>query len=575
MTEKRIVFSLAFNFLTLFLFLSRNFYIQKFKFYLLGFFFFSLGVFAHFLRNQPVKLPQFNTKERIVFKMQKKLNSNEKNRRYEVAVLDCKSCKDKTFFPFNSVLSIPKSEFELDFQHYYKAEAYINRVQAPQYDFSFNYQKYLARKSIHFQTYLPNSYRAAVRNDLSFSEKIRQKRLETLHKIDSAKLSPKTKEFTKGIILADRTEMDEQTVQDFSKSGLVHILAISGSHMAIIFWLILLLLKPVFPTKLRYFQIIIALVLIWAFAVFIDYGSSVVRSCIMISVYYLYVLLQRKPDLLHAMALSAFIILIFDSNQLFDVGFQLSYAAVFGILWLNQPILKYLPKPKNNFQNFLVNVPSISMAAQITTFPLVIFYFHQYSFISLPANLVVIPFSEIIIIFSLLMTVLLAFSFQFSGLNIIYEFFVSELLKIIHFFGNIETAFIKNIPMSLAEVVVLFFGVYFLRFLILKFNVKNSFHFLGLILLYSMLKTGFGIFYDRKNEILTHDYFKQTFVSVKEEKKVIFLVKENADLHKITKFVIDPYLTSRRTDDCEIKFLPKEAEAVKINGKLYPLENKK
>lgn len=563
------------SFLTLFLVLSRNFYIQKFKFYFLGFFFFSLGVFAYFLRNQPTRLPQFNTKDSIVFKMQKKLNSNEKNRRYEVAVLDCENCKDKTFFPFNSVLSIPKSEEELDFQHYYKAEAYLNRVQAPQYDFSFNYQKYLARKSIYFQSYLPNSYRAAVRNDLSFSEKIRQKRLETLHKIDSAQLSPKTKEFTKGIILADRTEMDEQTVQDFSKSGLVHLLAISGSHMAIIFWLILLLLKPIFPTKLRYLQIIIALVLIWAFAVFIDYGSSVVRSCIMISVYYLYVLLQRKPDLLHAMALSAFIILIFDSNQLFDVGFQLSYAAVFGILWLNQPILKYLPKPKNNFQNFLVNVPSISLAAQIATFPLVIFYFHQYSFISLPANLVVIPFSEIIIIFSLLMTVLLAFSLQFSGLNIIYEIFVSGLLKVIHFFGNVEIAFIKNIPMGVSELVVLFVGVYYLRFLILKFNVKNIFRFLIIILLYFVLKTGFGLYYDRKKEILTHEYYQDTFVSVKENKKVVFWVRENTDLNKITKFVIDPYLTSRRTDNCEIKFLPEETEAVKINGKLYSLERKK
>ncbi|TXF77268.1 ComEC/Rec2 family competence protein [Chryseobacterium sp.] len=504
--------------------------------------------------------------------MQRKLNSNEKNRRYEVAIVDCENYRDKTFFPINSVLSVPRSEPELDFQHYYKAEAYVNRVQPPAYDFNFDYQKYLARRNIYFQSYLPNSYRAAFRNDLSLSEKIRQKRLETLHKIDSSQLSPKTKEFTKGIILADRTEMDEQTVQDFSKSGLVHILAISGSHMAIIFWLILLFLKPVFPTKFRHFQIIIALFLIWAFAVFIDYGSSVVRSCIMISVYYIYVLLQRKPDLPHAMALSAFIILILDSNQLFEVGFQLSYAAVFGILWLNRPILKYLPKPKNNFQNFLVNVPSISLAAQIATFPIVIFYFHQYSFISLPANLVVIPFSEIIIIFSLLMTVLLAISLQFSGLNFIYESFVNGLLMVIHFFGNTEAAFIKNIPMSLPEAAVLFVGVYFLRFLILKFSMKAIFRFLAIVLLYFMLKTALGLYYDRNNEILIHEYFNQTIVSVKERKKVIFWVKENADLNKIRKFVIDPYLTSRRTDDYEIKFLRKEAKAIEINGKLYPLK---
>jgi competence protein ComEC len=77
-----------------------------------------------------------------------------------------------------------------------------------------------------------------------------------LQNIDQAKLSEKSKEFTKGIILADRTEMDRETVEDFSKSGLVHILAISGSHMAIIFWLILLLLKPIFPANLEIFRLL-------------------------------------------------------------------------------------------------------------------------------------------------------------------------------------------------------------------------------------------------------------------------------------------------------------------------------
>ena len=198
-------------------------------------------------------------------------------------------------------------------------------------------------------------------------------------------------------------------------------LAISGSHMAIIFWLILLLLKPIFPANFRCVPIVISLIFIWLFAIFIDFGSSVIRSCIMISAYYFYVLLQRKPDLLHAMAISGLAILIFDTNQLFDVGFQLSFIAVFGIFWLNEPILKYLPKPKNNVQNFLVNVVSISIAAQLATLPLVIFYFHQYSLISVIANLVVIPFSEVIIVFALLMTILLGFGFEISWLKALYR----------------------------------------------------------------------------------------------------------------------------------------------------------
>jgi competence protein ComEC len=110
----------------------------------------------------------------------------------------------------------------------------------------------------------------------------------------------------------------------------------------------------------------------------------------MITAYYGFVLLQRKPDLLHAMAIAGFLILIIDSQQLFDVGFQLSFIAVFGIFWLNEPILKYLPKPKNTFQNFMVNVVSVSFSAQIVTFPLVVFTFINILFY--PLSLILLSF---------------------------------------------------------------------------------------------------------------------------------------------------------------------------------------
>ena len=139
---------------------------------------------------------------------------------------------------------------------------------------------------------------------LSFSEKIKQKRSEVLENINHSQLKSSVKEFLKGIILADRTEMDAELVSDFSKSGLVHFLAISGTHFAIIFWVILFLLKPLFSAKNRNIPIVISLILLWIFAVFIDYGSSVVRSCLMISAYYGFVIFQRKPDVLHALALS-------------------------------------------------------------------------------------------------------------------------------------------------------------------------------------------------------------------------------------------------------------------------------
>ena len=559
---------LSFSFLFLvFSFLKIHFFF-KIKEYVLAIFFLGLGVFAHELHNKEQVLPNFPNSSEVVFTLDKKLNSNEKNKRYEVKILKV----NDEINHLGLVLSVPKEENELDFKHFYKAEIYLNKVKANAQDFGFDYQKYLDRKQIYFQGYAPNSFQVAEKENLTFSEKIKQKRLEILQNIDQAKLSEKSKEFTKGIILADRTEMDRETVEDFSKSGLVHILAISGSHMAIIFWLILLLLKPIFPASFRNVPIVISLIFIWLFAIFIDFGSSVIRSCIMITAYYFYVLLQRKPDLLHAMAISGLAILIFDTNQLFDVGFQLSFIAVFGIFWLNEPILKYLPKPKNNVQNFLVNVVSISIAAQLATLPLVIYYFHQYSLISVIANLVVIPFSEVIIIFALLMTILLGFGFEISWLNALYDSGVQLVLKVIHFFASLDVFFFKNIPMHWSEVIVLFSMIYFLRRFLTRHHLKSLIKVGFLVILFLMLRIGFNYYENSKSEILVHEFFKEKIISVKEKDKVVFFVKNSKNLEKQKKYIIEPYLVARRVNDFKIIFVPQNVKFLVINEKKYSVE---
>ena len=559
---------LSFSFLFLvFSFLKIHFFF-KIKDFVLAIFFLGLGVFAHELHNKEQVLPNFPSSSEVVFTLDKKLNSNEKNKRYEVKILKV----NDEINHLGLVLSVPKEEKELDFKHFYKAEIYLNKVKANAQDFGFDYQKYFGRKQIYFQGYAPNSFQVAEKENLTLSEKIKQKRLEVLQNIDQAKLSEKSKEFTKGIILADRTEMDRETVEDFSKSGLVHILAISGSHMAIIFWLILLILKPIFPANFRNVPIVISLIFIWLFAIFIDFGSSVIRSCIMISAYYFYVLLQRKPDLLHAMAISGLAILIFDTNQLFDVGFQLSFIAVFGIFWLNEPILKYLPKPKNNVQNFLVNVVSISIAAQLATLPLVIYYFHQYSLISVIANLVVIPFSEIIIVFALLMTILLGFGFDISWLNALYDSGVQLVLKVIHFFASLDVFFFKNIPMHWSEVIVLFSMIYFLRRFLTRHHLKSLIKVGFLVILFLMLRIGFNYYENSKSEILVHEFFKEKIISVKEKDKVVFFVKNSKNLEKQKKYIIEPYLVARRVNDFKIIFVPQNVKFLVINEKNYSVE---
>ena len=534
--------------------------LKELKNYSLGFLFFSVGVFSHYWHSKKSEIPNFQGKQTVVFQINKKLNSNKKYRKYEVLA---KAEGNE----INAILYVPKEEKQLDFKNYYQTKVYINKVESPKNDFQFDYAKYLARKGIYYQSFATDEILETPKKTLTISEKIRQKRLEILNTIDGSKLPKREREFLKGIILADRTEMDAEMVSDFSKSGLVHFLAISGTHLAIIFWLILYLLKPIFPAKFRKIPIVLSLLFIWSFTIFIDYGSSVVRSCLMITAYYSFVLLQRKPDLLHAMAIAGFAILIFDTHQVFDVGFQLSFVAVFGIFWLNTPILKNLPRPKNKIQDFLFNVISVSLAAQIATLPLVIFYFHQYSFLSIVANVIIVPFSEIIIIFSLLMTVLFAFKLEFSWLSFIYEKLVDFLLKSIHFFADQDWFFIKNIPLNWVELIILFVVIFLLRGLFLH-QSKTMLRFLGIALLFFMVRIIVDFYQFKKTETLVVENFNQKTIIQKEGNRAIFWVDKKSNNEMLKRSIIEPYITSRRIERYEIKVDPKGFSEVKIRSEL-------
>ncbi len=528
--------------------------------------FFGLGISFHFYNSLNEEKFNLKTNETIVFKVSKKLNSNEKYKKYEVRA----QVREKSF---DAVLSVVRDQKELDFNHYYRAKAYVVQPKSPEHDFQFDYSKYLHRKNIDYQCFINGEISSATRSDLSFSEKIKQNRLEILQQINDSEMNFRSREFLKGIILADRTEIDSETVQDFNRSGLVHFLAISGTHIVVIFGMFYFLMMRFSPVQFKKYAIVISLIFIWIFGVFIGFGNSVVRSCIMISVYFIYVLLQRKPDLLHSVGLSAMIILVIDTQQIFDVGFQLSFLAVLGIYWLNQPILKYFPRQDHYFKKLIYNTVSISIAAQLATLPLVLYYFHQFSLISILANFFIVPFSELIIIFSFLMTALIGFNLDFEIFNLIYDFVIQYLLKIIHWFAGFDSVFFENIPLNLTEVFALFAVVFFLRFVLEEFNLKNSSNLSLTIFTFLIIRITFNLIEYQKDEFLVHHYKKETVFSVKKGDRVEFWLNSEQEKSKILQYVINPYQSSRRIKNVELKHIPASAKMVIFNGKSFPLES--
>ena len=547
-------------------FFIRNFFFDRLKSAFLVFLFFGIGIFLHFLNTNSIQNIDFekNKTTKIVFQLNKKLNSNERNKRYEVEILNFEK-------PFSAVISIPKEQKELDFLHFYSAEAYLNPTQKPQYDFQFDYQKYLARQNIHYQGFIPSEISFKKKESVSFADKIKQKRLDLLFRIDNSNLQPQNKAILKGIILADRTEIDQEIINHFSKTGLIHILAISGSHMAIIFLIILFALNPLFSVKYRNIPIYISLAAIWGFAIFIDYGNSVVRSCIMITVYYIMIFLQRKPNLLHSLALAGMMILSIDTQQLFDVGFQLSFLAVFGIFWLYKPITNHHKPLKNRAIRFILNTFSLSLAAQLTTLPLILFYFHQFSIMSVFINVVSIMVSQGFIIFSFIISILFGIGLTPNWLLEIYNWCASFFLNMVIFFSKTDFSFVENVSIEIPELIILFVLVYLLRSIFEKPNIKTFTRFSFFILLFLFTRILTNFYFWKKEEILLHSFFKQNIVSIKQRDKAVFIVSNEADMEKINNFVIKSYITSRRIKNIEIKKV-KPITKLKINQTTYEIK---
>ena len=544
----------------------KNLFFDKIKSIFLLFLFFSLGIFIHFLNSQPEQLPVLtkNKPINIVFKLEQKLNSNEKNRRYEIQILNFKN-------PFSTVISIPKNQQELDFLHTYNTKAYLNPTEKPQHDFQFNYQKYLARQKIFVQGYIPNKISVIPKTELSITDRIKHQRWILLNRIEQSSLQPQNKALLKGIILADRTEIDKEIIQNFTRTGLIHILAISGSHMAIIFLLILFFLKPIFSVKYRNIPIYLSLLAIWAFAILIDYGNSVMRSCIMISIYYVMIFLQRKPDLLHSIALSALLILTWDTHQLFNIGFQFSFMAVLGIFWLYQPIIQLFGKVKNHILRFTLNSFALSFSAQLAVIPLVIYYFHQFSWLSIFINTISIFISQAFIIFSFIICILFGFNLAIDEILNIYDLSASFFLNMIAFFSRWDFSFLQNIPLNFIELSILLFIVYFLREIFVRPNLKIFLKSLFLGLLFVLTRICYNFYWEQKDEVLSHSFYQQNLISVKKGKHITFILSETINQSKAQEFIINPYFSSRRAEFLEIKILPKGTK-LKINNSFYIVE---
>lgn len=313
----------------------------------------------------------------------------------------------------------------------------------------FDYGKYLENKQIYAQIYTLFSDiqigSLIDKNAWYYTSKLRTK---IIHNLEKKHFNKTELNVAIALILGQQQEILPEIIQDYQYAGAVHILSVSGLHIGFILLFVTFLLKP-FPNTKRgsFIKLIIILLSLSAFGFIAGLAPSVVRSVVMFSFMAIGMYLRRSTNIYHTLLVSILVILLFQPSFLFDVGFQLSYIALFFILWL-QPLIAQLWTPKDKILNYFWEILTVSFSAQIGAFPLSIYYFHQFPGLFFVTNLIIIPFLSIIMGLGVFVMVLATFDYVPFFLVKILEWCIFILNKIINTIASLEQFIIQDIPFN-------------------------------------------------------------------------------------------------------------------------------
>jgi len=270
-------------------------------------------------------------------------------------------------------------------------------IDGPKNPHEFDYRAFLARKGIHFRQFIGTDFQ--ILDSLSAGSSdffLINLRNQLAERINSQIPDEQSRQIAMALLLGQKQSLDRDLRAGYVQAGVMHILAVSGLHVGIIYALLLALMKP-FKLSKKWSRIYLLLVvgMIWLYAFITGLSPSVVRAATMFSLIALGQLRDRKPSVFNILAFSAMLMIVIDPEVIFDVGFQLSYLAVAGIV-LIQPLILNWWLPQNRILEYIWQLTAVSLAAQLITFPLSVFYFHVFPTYFLLGNLLILPLAFLI-----------------------------------------------------------------------------------------------------------------------------------------------------------------------------------
>ena len=415
----------------------------------------------------------------------------------------------------------------------------IVELSPPKNPYEFDYRKYLNRRQIHHTVFLdsfsysllplPNQLNPIWKFGLACKEFI-------LNRLKNSSLDANSYAICAALITGYDDEIDKSVMESFSHSGTLHVLSVSGLHTGLIYLVLNFLLNFFDPKKkyklLRFLFITFSL---WFFALITGFSAPVLRAVIMFNLLGLGKIYfrARYHHQLNLLLVSAFVLLIYNPYLITDVGFLLSYFALFGLLYF-QPKFSVLWRPENKFLDSLWQSVTASFAATLSTLPITLFYFKQFPLWFFLCNVVVVPATFLILILAVFVVM------KINVFALLINYCIRFLIAFIDLFNTRNVGFIDAIDFTFIDAV-------FLSLLIIAVSVTFQYRsytlaLQSLVILLCWQIFSIGSSFQTKSESLLSVY------NVKKKNAVSVKNKTGVTLNKMDKatfnFNIKPHIIS-------------------------------
>lgn len=276
----------------------------------------------------------------------------------------------------------------------------VNAIKSSGNPGAFDFKRYCLFQGITHQVYLPDGAYELLpgKQQQAFRKLLNISADWLLALIRQYIPGTQEKGIAEALLIGYKQDLDPEIVQSYSNTGVVHIIAISGLHLGLIYWLLLMLLKPLNRSiATRWLYVSLVITGLWLFSFLAGAQPSVLRSALMFSCLVLGNSLRRHSPAINSLAVSAFILLCYNPYWLWDAGFQLSYAAVLSILLFNRPVYNWI-YCKNKLLDAAWKLNAVTISAQLLTLPVSLYLFHQFPLSFLFSNFIAVPLSSALLL---------------------------------------------------------------------------------------------------------------------------------------------------------------------------------